>query len=222
MKELRGAGGRGTTEGSGSREQVAGAAREAGNSTGAEDAGAAGDAQKEGNVSGAMGRREALGVISLMPLAALDWGSGPAVKERAAHAALAAPSAIVEGPQAGAPYAPAFFTSHEWETVRILVDLIIPRDERSGSATDAGVPEFMDFMMTDRPKYQTPIRGGLAWLDAECGRRFSKSFVASTSAETSAESLIIATKSLQRPDSRSKPSRPTTCASPRAHRCRRA
>src|SRR3989449_7198071 len=65
------------------------------------------------------------------------------------------------------PYTTLFrsFTPHEWETVRVLVDLVIPRDERSGSATDAGVPEYMDFMLNDRPDGQTPMRGGLAWLD---------------------------------------------------------
>ena len=50
----------------------------------------------------------------------------------------------------------------------MLVNLIIPKDERSGSATDAGVPEFMDFMMVDQPARQTAMRGGLAWLDREC------------------------------------------------------
>ena len=54
--------------------------------------------------------------------------------------------------------------------MRVLVDLIIPKDERSGSATDAGVPEFMDFMMIDQPARQTAMRGGLAWLDRECQR----------------------------------------------------
>jgi hypothetical protein len=75
---------------------------------------------------------------------------------------------------------------HEWETVRVLVDMVIPRDERSGSATDAGVPEFMDFMMTDRPDGQIPMRGGLAWLDGECWERSGKTFLASTDAERSA------------------------------------
>jgi hypothetical protein len=81
------------------------------------------------------------------------------------------------------PFAPSFFTPHELDTVRVLVDLIIPRDERSGSATDAGVPEFMDFMMTDRPDGQTPMRGGLAWLDNECTERFAKTFVTCSEAE---------------------------------------
>lgn len=76
----------------------------------------------------------------------------------------------------GVPYAPEFFTDHEWALVRILVDLIIPADERSGSATHAGVPEFMDFMMIDRPSRQESMREGLAWFDAEARRRFGAAF----------------------------------------------
>jgi gluconate 2-dehydrogenase gamma chain len=63
-------------------------------------------------------------------------------------------------------------------TVRVLADLVIPRDERSGSATDAGVPEFMDFMMIDRPDMQLRMRGGLRWMDNESNRRFNKRFIA--------------------------------------------
>lgn len=69
-----------------------------------------------------------------------------------------------------------FFTDSEFETVRQLGNLIIPADERSGNAEDAGVPEFIDFMMIDRPEYQTPIRGGLNWLDYQCESRFNSSF----------------------------------------------
>ena len=83
----------------------------------------------------------------------------------------------------GVPFTPKFFTAHEWQTVRLLVDIIIPRDERSGSATDAGVPEFMDFMMIDQPTRQVAMRGGLAWLDRDCERRFDKRFVACSDAE---------------------------------------
>ena len=81
--------------------------------------------------------------------------------------------------RAGAPrrFKPKFFTAHEYATVRVLVDLIIPKDERSGSATDAGVPEFMDFMMNDQPTRQTAMRGGLAWIDLECQDRFDKRFL---------------------------------------------
>lgn len=80
-------------------------------------------------------------------------------------------------------YTPQFFTPHEWATVKILSDLIIPRDQRSGSASDAGVAEFMDFMMMDRPDGQVPMRGGLAWIDATMRDRTGKSFVEATDEE---------------------------------------
>ena len=85
------------------------------------------------------------------------------------------------GPSGRAPI-PRFFSSHEWETVRVLVDLIIPRDARSGSATDAGVPEFMDFIMLDgdHEERQTAMRGGLAWLHTECRERFGHDFLSCT------------------------------------------
>ena len=83
------------------------------------------------------------------------------------------------------PFRPKFFNRHEYATVVALVDLIIPKDERSGSATDAGVPQFMDFMMTDQPARQTAMRGGLAWLDRECVTRFDKNFLTCTAAERS-------------------------------------
>ena len=86
----------------------------------------------------------------------------------------------------GRGYEPKFFTPHEWETVRVLVDLVIPRDGRSGSATDAGVPEFMDFVLSDEPSRRTAMRGGLAWLDHECDDRYGKTFVASADAERAA------------------------------------
>ncbi len=70
-----------------------------------------------------------------------------------------------------------FFTDHELQTVNTLVDLIIPADDRSGSATDAGVPAFMDFMMMDRPTMQLPMRGGLAWIDVQSRKMFEKPFI---------------------------------------------
>jgi gluconate 2-dehydrogenase subunit 3-like protein len=88
--------------------------------------------------------------------------------------------------QKGVAFAPKFFTPHELQTVRLLVDLIIPKDERSGSATDAGVPEFMDFMMIDQPARQVAMRGGLAWLDLECEQRFDKRFLDGSERERAA------------------------------------
>ncbi|HJQ19922.1 MAG TPA: gluconate 2-dehydrogenase subunit 3 family protein [Gemmatimonadaceae bacterium] len=85
--------------------------------------------------------------------------------------------------QQGAPYAPKFFTRHEWRTVRMLSDYVIPRDDRSGSATDAKVPEFMDFLLSDKDASEwskTSMRGGLAWIDNQARHRFQKDFVEAT------------------------------------------
>ena len=60
---------------------------------------------------------------------------------RAALHALAA----VESEQNGAPYVPKYFKADEWKELRIIVNMIIPKDATSGSATDAGVPEYMDW-----------------------------------------------------------------------------
>ncbi len=69
-----------------------------------------------------------------------------------------------------------FFTAHEMATIAVLADIIIPKDEVSGSATDAGVPEFIEFIVKDMPAHQVPMRGGLRWLDRESLHRFNKLF----------------------------------------------
>ncbi len=138
-----------------------------------------------------MTRRAALELMGLASLtAAFRWT--PADARRAADLARAAGGARA--------FAPQFFTPHEWETVRVLVDLVIPRDERSGSATDAGVPEFMDFMMNERENGRTPMRGGLAWLDAECRERFGKAFVECADAQRAAVLDDIAYPKRARPE----------------------
>ncbi|MDN3669419.1 gluconate 2-dehydrogenase subunit 3 family protein [Echinicola jeungdonensis] len=70
-----------------------------------------------------------------------------------------------------------FFTPEERKKLDYLVDVIIPKDEVSGSATEAGVTEFIEFMVKDISDYQTPMRGGLMWLDAESVDRFGKPFM---------------------------------------------
>ncbi|MFM8371279.1 MAG: gluconate 2-dehydrogenase subunit 3 family protein [Bacteroidota bacterium] len=69
-----------------------------------------------------------------------------------------------------------FFTPSELTTIAVLADIIIPRDSHSGSASDAGVPAFIEFMAKDKPELQTPLRGGLHWLDAQTKKRFGAVF----------------------------------------------
>ena len=72
--------------------------------------------------------------------------------------------------------AKTFFTADEMATITILADIIIPKDEVSGSASEAGVPEFIEFIVKDMPGNQTPMRGGLRWLDMQCLNRYEKPF----------------------------------------------
>lgn len=125
-----------------------------------------------------MKRRDAVQLLAAAPLVAAFRWAPESVREASALARVALGRA--------GSYEPKHFTAHEWETLRLLVDLILPKDERSGSATDAGVPEFMDFMLGDDPDLETPVRGGLAWLDHECDDRYGKTFVAASESERSA------------------------------------
>ena len=70
-----------------------------------------------------------------------------------------------------------FFDEHEMKTIAVLADIIIPKDEVSGSATDAGVPDFIEFIVKDMPKHQVPMRGGLRWLNLQSFKRFEKDFI---------------------------------------------
>ena len=74
-----------------------------------------------------------------------------------------------------------FFDEHEMKTISILADIIIPKDGTSGSATEAGVPAFIEFIVKDMPQHKTPMRGGLKWLDLQCMKRFNADFASCTS-----------------------------------------
>ena len=97
-------------------------------------------------------------------------------------AATAVPGEAQDHESHAGPYAFKVFSEHDRETVRVLCDLIVPADERSGSATQAGVPEFMDDWLNFRKEEDgnddlaAEILGGLAWLDRESARLFGKTF----------------------------------------------
>ncbi|MGD0130310.1 MAG: gluconate 2-dehydrogenase subunit 3 family protein [Terriglobia bacterium] len=120
-------------------------------------------------------RRAILRLMAAMPAGALF---------SAVRSATATPKELAAeliSPEAAAPYQPRVFNPHEWKTVHALCDLIIPADERSASATAAGVPEFIDdWLDLQRGDLLSSIRGGLTWLDIECNRLFGTDFIAST------------------------------------------
>ena len=113
-------------------------------------------------------RRDALKLLGALPLIGVP-------DELGARTGSAAPDA---------PAPHRFFNAHEWATVHVLADMIIPRDARSGSATDAKVPEFMDRMLAEASEMsRTEMHGGLAWLDTECRARHGNTFVDCTDAQ---------------------------------------
>ena len=124
-----------------------------------------------------MDRRDAVKAMALMPFA-ISWDLSAPQIERATR--------VFDTIASAAPYVPKFFTAHEWATVRMLADYVIPRDDRSGSATDAKVPEYMDWLMADKEASEATrvgMRGGIGWLDIECSERFGKTFIGATDAQ---------------------------------------
>ena len=76
-----------------------------------------------------------------------------------------------------------YFTPTEMKTITVLGDIILPTDAISGSASQAGVPAFIEFIVKDKPEMQTPMRGGLKWMDVQCLKMFEKTFLECTSAQ---------------------------------------
>lgn len=135
-----------------------------------------------------MDRRKYLKTFAVGSLsaAALLQGCEPAKKETAPDLATSnggpdrQPNEIEHFKKVSAE---KFFDAHEMATIIILVDIIIPKDEVSGSATEAGVPDFIEFIVKDMPRHQTPLRGGLKWLDIQCFKHFNAAFTDCTSAQ---------------------------------------
>ena len=164
-------------------------------------AGSPGSARPTAGAPG-IARREVLQRIGTIPLAAGLTLSTARLQAAQEHVHKSAAKA-----SKGKGYSPKFFESHEWATVRLLADLVIPVDERSGGATEALVPEFVDFILDDpladpreREALQTQVRGGLAWLDRECRARFSKPFADCEATERTAVLDDIAWPEKARPE----------------------
>jgi gluconate 2-dehydrogenase gamma chain len=143
-----------------------------------------------------MNRREALALIAIAPFAAAP----------AARAARPAPAAAQAAPTAEPePRNPDlhFFTPQEFALVTVLADLVLPADDRSGSASQVGVPQFMDYILgTDSTtdNLRLGIRGGLGWMDAESRRRYERPFLELTDPEQTAILDDIAWPARARPE----------------------
>lgn len=132
-------------------------------------------------------RRDSLKYITLATLSAGTLIGCEPGKEDAAHGHNH-PAEMPEGysnltPEDLELLKQKFFTDEERELVRVMANLVIPADDRSGSAEDAKTTEFIEFTMLDRPQMQTPMRGGLRWINIESTKRFGKPFTAVSEAE---------------------------------------
>lgn len=130
-----------------------------------------------------MNRRDSLKALTVGTLGAatlLDACKPGEEKKAAINQSLADGYTLDRQPEELAQYdkvvSETFFNEHEMATITILADIIIPKDEVSGSASEAKVPEFIEFIVKDMPSHQTPMRGGLRWLDIHTTKRFGKSF----------------------------------------------
>ncbi|PYU63646.1 MAG: transcriptional initiation protein Tat [Acidobacteria bacterium] len=90
---------------------------------------------------------------------------------------------MVHKEKAAAPagkYSPKYFSAPHYATLIALCDIIIPKDEKSGGAVEAGAPEFIDLLTSENPEYQLKLGGGLFWLDGFCTDRHANVFVECT------------------------------------------
>lgn len=128
------------------------------------------------NENSGVSRRDLFQILSVVPAAAVLTGTAVA-EPPAGHAHMAPQASTAQG-----PYKRQTFDDHQWQTINVLCDLIIPADEHGGSATQAGVPEFIDDWIAFRTEQdgnenlKAQIFGGLMWLDRESNAQFQKNF----------------------------------------------
>src|SRR5436309_5769344 len=87
---------------------------------------------------------------------------------------------MVHKEKAAAPagkYTPKYFSAPQYATLIALCDAIIPKDEKSGGAVEAGAPEFIDLLTSENEKYQLRLGGGHFWLDGFCSDRYGRVFL---------------------------------------------
>jgi len=88
--------------------------------------------------------------------------------------------------QASGSYQPKFLKPHEYRAISRLAELIVPADEQSGSALDAGAPEFIDLLCSQNEELGQIYSGGLLWLDSYMRTWHAVSFTDATEAQQTA------------------------------------
>ncbi|HWX94998.1 MAG TPA: gluconate 2-dehydrogenase subunit 3 family protein [Terriglobales bacterium] len=89
-------------------------------------------------------------------------------------------------------YRPKFFPAHQYATLSALCDAIIPGDESSAGAAQAGAPEFIDLLTSENKDYQVKLGGGLMWLDSFCIDRHGSAYLSCSAAQQTETLDLIA------------------------------
>ncbi|HKC70395.1 MAG TPA: gluconate 2-dehydrogenase subunit 3 family protein [Terriglobales bacterium] len=122
-------------------------------------------------MSNSITRRDVLKTLSAGVVA------GSVLKVIPAQAAEYAHRMVLQEKKSSGAYQPKFFTAHQYATLRSLCQTIIPPDEHSGGAIEAGAPEFIDLLTSENTEYQLTLGGGLMWLDSTCSDRYRKVYL---------------------------------------------
>jgi gluconate 2-dehydrogenase gamma chain len=80
------------------------------------------------------------------------------------------------------PYKPTFFGAVEYELISRVADLIIPATDTAG-AVGAGVPEYIDRVVSLNPEHQGLMRAGLEWIDGRSRELFAERFLGVSEAQ---------------------------------------
>lgn len=130
-----------------------------------------------------MNRRDSLKALGLLAAGTVTFAAACKQVESKKEAAAASGGKQLDGVQdweherTQTLYAEQFFTEHEMATITVLADIIIPKDDFSGNASEAKVPEFIEFIVKDLPDNKIPMRGGLKWLDVHAQKTFGNAFI---------------------------------------------
>jgi gluconate 2-dehydrogenase gamma chain len=102
-------------------------------------------------------------------------------------------------------YTPKYFSAHQYETLRALCQAIIPPDDESGGALEAGVPEFLDLLTSENKDYQLQLGGGILWLDSTCNDRYGHGYLECTRVQQEEILDLIAYRKITEKDPRLSP-----------------
>jgi gluconate 2-dehydrogenase gamma chain len=120
-------------------------------------------------------RRDILKTLALTAAGGSVLQVIPAQAAEYAHQAVRKDKAAASG-----KYTTKYFTPHQYETLSSLCENIIPKDEKSGGAIEAGAPEFIDLLTSENEHYQLKLGGGLFWLDGFCADRYTGPYLTCT------------------------------------------